>query len=177
MKNKQQKAAEERAKAAAQNAAQPAVGNKPGQISPDTGKVNEAPAPQPAAAAQPTKQEQTVAKLLEGWKAKGVDLSKLAIKDDGKFKLLHVTPEWPTVQVGSSGGVTVVELRSYPDGFTAAMEGLDRFNKQKARDQKKVAAASAPAPAAQPAPAPQPTPAARKKAAHEQVEQQIEARA
>ena len=174
MKNKQQKAAEERAKAAAQNAAQPAVGNKPGQISPDTGKVNEAaPAPQPAAAAQPTKQEQTIAKLLEGWKSKGIDLSKLAIKDDGKYKVLHVTPEWPSVQVGSSGGISVLELRSYPDAFTAAMEGLDRFNKQKARDAKKQAPT---APAAQPAPA-QPTPAAKKKAQHEAVEKQLQAQA
>ena len=144
-------------------------------------KATPAPAA-PAAAtptAQPTKQDQTIARLLEGWKAKGIDLSKLTCRDDGKYKLLVVGEGWPTVQVGSSGGVTVVELRSYPDGFTAAMEGLERYQKQQRADAKRAAAAQpAQAPAPAPAqPAPQPTPTARKKAAHEQVEQQLQAQA
>ena len=166
-KNKQQLANEQRAQVAAPKATQP-VAEAPKPATP-------APAA-PAAAAQPTKQEQTIAKLLEGWRAKGVDLSKLHDKQDGKYRLLVVGEGWPTVQVGASGGITVLELRSYPDAFTAAMEGLDWFNKQKARDAKKVAAASAPAPAA-PAPAPQPTPAAKKRKQHEAVEQQLQAQA
>jgi len=164
MKNKQQLANEQRAQAAAPKAAQP---------------VAEAPkpaAPTAAAPAQPSKQEQTIARLLEGWRAKGVDLSKLQDKQDGKYRLLVVGEGWPTVQVGASGGITVLELKSYPDGFTAAMEGLDRFNKQKARDAKRAAVAQAPVPA--PAqPAPQPTPATRKKAAHEAREAELQAQA
>jgi len=165
-KNNQQKQSEAR-KAAATNAAPTAVAEQP--------KPTPAPAPTPVPVAV-SKQDATIQKLKDGWTAKGVDLSKLTIKDDGKFKVLQVTPEWPSVQVGASGGITVLELRSYPDGFTGAMEGLERFNKQKARDAKKATAPAA-APTAQPkAPEPQKatTPAARKKAQHQQVEQQLQ---
>jgi hypothetical protein len=117
------------------------------------------PTPAPAATVQPAtaapaqpKQQQTIEKLQEGWKAKGVDLSKLAIKDDGKFKLLIVDAGWPTVQVGNSGGITVLELKSYAKAFDAAMDGLSLYQKQQAREQKKAAAA-APAPPAAKAPA------------------------
>jgi hypothetical protein len=105
-KNKTQKSAEERA--SKKSALQPAVGKEPGQINGETGKVNEQPVQPvaqtatttttPAATApappQPSKQDQTVEKLKEGWTAKGVDLSKLTIKDDGKFKLLIVDQGW-----------------------------------------------------------------------------------
>src|ERR1700722_1788337 len=155
--NKAQKQAAERSKKSTAQEVQPtpaAVGPNPGQINGDTGKVNPpAPAPaatvQPATAApaQPNKQTQTIEKLQEGWKAKGVDLSKLAIKDDGKFKLLIVDAGWPTVQIGPTGGITVLELKSYAKAFDAAMDGLSLYQKQQAREQKKAAAA-APAPPA-----------------------------
>ena len=73
-------------------------------------------------------------------------MSKLTIKDDGKFKLLIVDAGWPTVRIGASGGIAVMELKSYPDAFTAEMEGLERYTKQKEREAKK-ATASTPAPA------------------------------
>jgi hypothetical protein len=113
-------------------------------------------ATQPATPAQPSKQDATIEKLKAGWTAKGVDLSKMTIKDDGKFKLLVVGEGWPTVQVGNSGGITVLELKSYPDAFTGAMEGLERYTKQQSREAKQKAAAAAPAPAvakSEPAPA------------------------
>jgi hypothetical protein len=112
-------------------------------------------ATQPATPAQPSKQDATIEKLKAGWTAKGVDLSKMTIKDDGKFKLLIVDAGWPTVQVGNSGGVVVLELRSYQcSGFDAALDGLARYEKQNSRDSKKAAAAPAPAIAkSEPAPA------------------------
>jgi hypothetical protein len=98
------------------------------------------------APATPSKQDATLAKLKAGWTEKKVDLSKMTVKDDGKFKNVIVAEGWPTVRIGASGGITVLELKSYPDAFTAAMEGLERYSKQQAREQKK-ATASTPAPA------------------------------
>ncbi len=167
-KNKQQAAAEARAQAAAPKAAQPVapVAEQP--------KVE---APKPAATTLPapaSKQTQTIEKLKEGWQAKGVDLSKLAIKDDGKFKLLIVAEGWPTVQVGPTGGITVVELKSYPKAFDAAMDGLVLYAKQTAREQKK-SAGSVTAPQTPAAPAQvKPTPTARKAKADAAVEQQLQ---
>lgn len=148
-KNKQQVATEARAKKATAKAAPvEAVGPNPGQINGDTGKVNEQPKPEVKAAATPatpsqfTKQMQTIDKLKEGWTAKGVALDKLTVKDDGKFKLVVVAEGWPTVQVGPTGGITVTELKSYAKAFDAAMDGLALYDKQKAREQKKEAAAA-----------------------------------
>ena len=137
-KNKQQAATEARTRKATPEVAEPAVAVE--QPKPN-GKADA----KTIAAATPTKQDATIAKLKEGWTAKGVNLDKLTIKDDGKFKLLIVGQGWPTVQVGNSGGVTVVELKSYPDAFTGAMEGLERYTKQKSREEKQKAAAAAPA--------------------------------
>ena len=93
MKNKQQKAAEERAQAAAPKAAQPAaVAEQP--------KVAAAPLP------TPSKQAETINKLKAAWTERKVDLSKMTIKDDGKFKLIVVDAGWPTVQIGPTGGIT-----------------------------------------------------------------------
>jgi hypothetical protein len=99
-----------------------------------------------AAPAQPNKQTATIEKLKEGWTAKGVDLSKLKITDDGKFKLLVVAEGWPTCQIGPTGGITVKELKSYSKAFDAAMDGLRLYQKQLAREQKKAAVAAPPAP-------------------------------
>jgi hypothetical protein len=181
-KNKQQLAAEARAKKS--DNVQPAVGPNPGQINGDTGRVNEA--PKPAAAVAPTalpapasKQTQTIEKLKEAWIARGVDLSKLTITDEGKFKLLVVDAGWPTIQIGASGGIVLPVIKSYPNAFNAALEGDKLLAKQTARDAKKATPAPATAqvipPAVPPAvpPAAKESPAAKKSKQHEAVEQQL----
>ena len=90
----------------------------------------------------------TIAKLKEGWAEKKVDLSKLTIKDDGKFKVLVVDQGWPRVTIGPTGGIVVTDLKSYAKAFDAAMDGLSLYQKQQAREAKKTQAT---APAAQPA--------------------------
>ena len=159
-----------------------AVTPKPA-VQPQPAPAAPAPTPTPAAtvaaptSAQPSKQAQMIEKLMEGWKSKGVDLSHLTITDDGtKYKVLVVAEGWPTVAVGSSGGVTVRELKSYASAFEAALIGKELYDKQKAREAKK---SSQPAPAPttpQAAPAPQPkaeTPAVRKGKQHQQLEQTL----
>jgi hypothetical protein len=178
-KNKQQAANEARAKKAKAPEVSAAVTVE--EVKPVTPAVQTAPAaPAPT---EPSKQDQTIAKLKEGWTAKGVDLSKLAIKDDGKFKLLIVADGWPTVQIGPTGGITVVELKSYQKAFDAAMDGLALYDKQKAREQKKAAATAPAAPNAATPEAPAPAPAvkekksvtARKAEADDKLEQQLQA--
>ena len=155
-KNKQQTATEARTKKAATQTAE-AERTREGSDNPAAiqAKMDEvaaqpkadgkaAHAPATATPATANKQTATIEKLKAGWTAKGVNLDKLSVKDDGKYKLLIVDAGWPTVQVGNSGGVTVLELKSYPDAFTAAMEGLERYTKQQAREQKR-AQATAPA--------------------------------
>ena len=150
--NKAQREAAARAK---KSTAQPTPEIQPAAVA-EQPKPTPAPAataqPATAAPAQPNKQQQTIEKIKDGWTAKGVNLDKLTIKDDGKFKLLIVAEGWPTVQVGNSGGITVLELKSYAKAFDAAMDGLSLYQKQQAREQKKAAAA-APAPPAAKAPA------------------------
>jgi hypothetical protein len=114
----------------------------------------EAPTPVAPTATPTPANKQTAAfdRLKAGWEAKGVDLSKMTVKPDGKFTLVVVGEGWPTVRIGVTGGLTVVELKSYVNPFDAAMIGKELFEKQKAREAKKAAAA-APAPAAPKAPA------------------------
>jgi hypothetical protein len=145
----QREAAARAKKTAAQQEVQPAAETKrPAAVEQSKAATQTAkPAPAAAAPAQPSKQTQTIDKLKEGWTAKGVDLSKLSIKDDGKFKLLVVDQGWPTCQIGPTGGLTVLELKSYSKAFDAAMDGLALYQKQGAREQKKTAA-TAPTPKA-----------------------------
>ena len=166
--NKAQREAAARAKKATQAATQTAEAERTRVGSDNPAAIQEkmdAATAQPKAdgkAEQPTaapakpeavsKQQLAIEKLKAGWTAKGLNLDKLTIRDDGKYKLLVVDAGWPTVQVGNSGGVTVLELKSYPDAFTASMEGLERYTKQQAREQKKTVAAQ-PATASQKAPA------------------------
>jgi hypothetical protein len=149
--NKAQKQATERAKkTAAQPEVQPA-GETKQPAAEQKPAVEQKPVTQTAQPATPepaSKQTQTIEKLKAGWKAKGVNLDKLTIKDDGKFRLLIVDQGWPTVQVGASGGITVLELKSYPSAFNAAMDGHSLYEKQRAREAKKTAAAAPTAPAA-----------------------------
>jgi hypothetical protein len=130
--NKAQKEAAARAKTAAKQTADVPVEQPKAE-------PKAQPVTAPATPAPANKQTQTIEKLKEGWTAKGVDLSKLTIKDDGKFKLLVVGEGWPTVRLGSTGGITVVELKSYTRAFDAAMDGLALYQKQQQREQKKAA--------------------------------------
>jgi hypothetical protein len=143
--NKAQKQAAQRAKKTTAQEVQPAAEQpKP--------EAEQKPAPAPAAAAPaaqptPSKQMQTIEKLKEGWTAKGVNLDKLTVKDDGKFKLVVVGEGWPTVQIGPTGGISLPAIKSYPKAFEAALEGDQLLAKQNAREAKK-ATATAPAPKA-----------------------------
>jgi len=164
--NKQQREAAKRAKQT--SAVQPAAAVA----------VAEPPKAEPQPAAQPTpanKQTATFDKLKEAWTAKGVDLSKMEVKPDGKFVLITVAAGWPAIQIGPTGGITLPQIRSYAKAFDAAVDGLALYEKQKARDTKKTAA-PAPAPKAAPAPAApaKETPTAKKGKAHQQIEQQLQ---
>ena len=138
-----------------------------------------APAPQPGekkevvshTPAPVSKQMAMVDKLKAAWREARVDISKLEQKQDGKFVNLLVTPEWPIVQIGPTGGIALPQIRSYPKAWEAALNGLAIWTKQQARDQKKAAA-----------PAPQPeqkkevthqTPTARKQEADAKLEAQL----
>ena len=145
-------------------------------------------APAPAAAVQaavaqpaPSKQQTTISQLLEGWKAKGVDLANLEQKQDGKFINLVVADGWPVVAVGPTGGINLPAIRSYSKPFDAAMDGKALLEKQTARDQKKATAAAAPvvvkvvAVAAEAPKAVSPT--QRKQKAHADIETKLQASA
>jgi hypothetical protein len=67
------------------------------------------------------------------------------LKQDGKYINLVVGKEWPTIRIGNSGGITVMELKSYAKAFDAAVNGDTLYAKQKGREQKKVAASAPPA--------------------------------
>src|ERR1700684_3477424 len=96
MKNKSQLAAEARAKKQTTEAPEKLIeydvkeaiargeGERGGHDTPEVEAVKATPAPAPAATV--SKQDLTVEKLKEGWTAIGVDLSKMTIKDEGKFK-------------------------------------------------------------------------------------------
>lgn len=138
-----------------------------------TAKPVEPTKPEPA----PSKQQQTISKLKQAWTEKGVDLSKLSERQDGKFILLQPTPDWPLIRVGPTGGLELPQVRSFAKAWDACVDGLNVYQKQLARDQKKAANAQA-TKAPQPAPAKQPavkaeTPTARKAKESEQLEKQL----
>ena len=111
------------------------------------------------------KQQTTIGLLIEGWTEKGIDLSHIEVKDDGKYKLIVPGAGWPTIRIGSSGGIELPEIKSYPRAFDAAINGKELLEKQTARAAKKAAQAAAPAPAAKTQPVPaakSETPAIRK---------------
>jgi hypothetical protein len=120
-------------------------------VEPVTPVVVATPAPAPA---QPNKQAEAIAKLKDGWLSKGISLDKLVIRDDGKYKMLVVAPNWPTVRVGGSGGITVMELKSYTSAYLAALDGLNLYQRQLEREAKRAVAQPA-APTAEKAPAKQ----------------------
>ena len=155
----------------------------------DTQKPAEAPQPQPQPTATtpqattPTKQEATLAKLKAAWAERGVNLNEITTKVDGKFMLVVVGPAWPTIRIGSGGGIDLPEIKSYPKAWDAAVEGDKLLAKQTERVAKK-SAASVPAPQAKPATPPAAktateqkgeTPTAKKAKQHTEVESRLQA--
>jgi len=136
-KNKQQVATEARAK----KTTEPAEEQKPiEQAKP----APETKAATPATPTQPTtvsKQQLTIMRLTVALREqRQIEVKPEMLTQDGKFILLRIGKEWPTIQVGNSGGITVVELKSYPKAFEAAIEGDKLLAKQNEREQKKAAA-------------------------------------
>jgi hypothetical protein len=138
--NKAQKEAAARAK---KITSQPAAAEQPrAEIKP---AATSAPAATPVAA---SKQQITLDKLKVAWAEKGIDLSKLEAKADGKFLLVTVAAGWPIIQLGPTGGIVLPQIRSYASAFNAAVDGLAVFQKQQARDEKKATAPTQPPPKA-----------------------------
>lgn len=146
-----------------------------------------APAPKQEAAKPPapviSRQRQTINKLRDAWKERGVDMSKLTETIDGKFINVVVGEGWPLVAVGPTGGLELPTIRSYAKAFDAAVIADQLLAKQTTRDLKKQATAKAPtAPAAAPsemkeASSSKETVTARKQKQDAAVEKQLEARA
>src|SRR5580704_10100862 len=116
-------------------------------VQPQPAPAPTAPAPAAVAVAAvqpipaPTKQQTTIGLLIEAWTKRGVDFSKISIKDDGKFKNIQVGEGWPLIVVGVGGGINLPEIKSYPSAFPAAVEGDKLLAKQIARTQKPAAPA------------------------------------
>jgi len=136
------------------------------------------------AAATPNKQRQTIDKLKAAWLERKIDIAKLTETQDGKFINVMVGESWPIIRIGASGGVELPQVRSYSRAFDAALNGLELWQKQQARDAKKQAAtapaakpataATAPAKAPDAKGAPRDTPASRKAKADQAIEAQLQ---
>ena len=108
-------------------------------------KVNEAVKPgaeapvaaAPPVASAPSKQEVMFAKLKAAWVARGVDLSKMTATLDGKYMIVEVGEGWPTIQIGSNGGIDLPQIKSFARAFDAAVDADKLLAKQQARDAKK----------------------------------------
>ena len=122
-------------------------------------KKDAQPQPQPApppvagqtAPATPTKAEATLNKLKEAWTKRGVVLTKMIVRTEGKRTLVEVGESWPLIEIGHGGGITLPQIRSYANAFNAAVDGDKLFARQTERDSKKAAASAQPA-AKKPAP-------------------------
>lgn len=152
------------------------------EVKPEVQPQPATPAPAVAAvAATPSKQQMTLDNLKQAWTKRGVDLSKMQTKVDGKYLFVIVGDGWPEVRIGTAGGIDLPQIKSYPKAWDAAVEADKLWAKQVARAQK--AAAPAPTttkPAAQPSEKKEEskqTPASKKAAEHAQLEKQIESRA
>jgi hypothetical protein len=131
-KNKQQAATEARTKKATPEVAEPAVAVE--QPKPN-GKADA----KTIAAATPSKQQVTIDRLIAAFKEqRQIEVTPAMLVQDGKFINVMLGKEWPTIRVGGSGGVTVMELKSYTSAFDAAIKGDELLAKQVAREQKKA---------------------------------------
>jgi hypothetical protein len=98
------------------------------------------------AQATPSKQQLTIMRLVVAFRERRqIEVKPEQLKQDGKFINVMLGEGWPTIRVGNSGGITVLELKSYTNAFDAAIEGDVRLKKQQEREQKKTTAAAAPA--------------------------------
>jgi hypothetical protein len=144
-RNKQQVATEARAKKAStpEVQPQPAAAEQKAEVK---SASTPAPAAQPAVA---SKQTQTIEKLRVALREqRQIEVKEEMLIQDGKYINLLIGEEWPTIRIGNSGGITVMELKSYTSAFEAAVKGDVLLAKQKEREGKKPTAAAPAQPAA-----------------------------
>jgi hypothetical protein len=143
-------------------------------------KPQATPQPQPTVAVvavPPSRQEAKLEQLKAAWLARGVDLSKMTITPDGKNLMINVGESWPAVEVRVAGGIDLPTIRSYQmNSFEAAVKADELLAKQRGLDAKKTAPAI-PKAAAQPEQPKAETPAERKAAAHQAIEEKLDAQA
>lgn len=108
-------------------------------------------APEQATVLASEKQIAAVTKIAEGIAARnlGDGAPEFSQEKVGGDLFLRAT-NWPTIKVGKGGGVTVLDLRSYPEGdgktaIDAAINGDVLLAKQIDRDAKKAAQPAVPA--------------------------------
>jgi hypothetical protein len=116
-----------------------------------------------------SKQQVTLAKLKTAWQEKGINISKIAEKQDGRYLLVTVADGWPEIKIGPSGGGEIPLLKSYPKFFDACLIANELYAKQTAREARKAAAAVKLEPSEKQEVKP-PTPSAKKTKQHEQLE-------
>ncbi|MGA2101045.1 MAG: hypothetical protein ABSG34_08065 [Candidatus Sulfotelmatobacter sp.] len=150
------------------------------EVRPQPAPAPTAPTPAVATTLGASKPQMTLAKLREAWTAKGIDLSKLEAKVDGKFLNVQVDETWPLIVIGPGGGINLPQIKSYASAWDAAMDAKALLEKQTARAAKpaaptvvKVTANVVPAADAPKADAV--TPAAKKAAQHKQIEDRLQA--
>jgi hypothetical protein len=103
----------------------------------------------PATPVPPSKQMQTIAKLTLAFKEqRQIEIVESMTKQDGKYILINIGAGWPTIRIGSNGGVVLPEIRSYKEGMDTWVKADELLARQTAREAKKSAAATTPAPKA-----------------------------
>jgi len=128
---------------------------------PEAAQPEQQPAVTPVApmAAEPkvSKQQLAVMRLVVGLKEqRNIEVGEANLKQDGKFIVIALEG-WPEIAIGTGGGYTLPQVRSYAKADLPTMLKADElWRKQQAREQKKAAATAPPAAkTATPAPAQQ----------------------
>jgi hypothetical protein len=153
-----------------------------------------APAPAPAVTATaaapstPSKQQATLMKLSVELAKRDVVVKPEMLSQDGKYLVLKIGEAWPEIRIGNGGGIDLPAIKSFPNAFTAALEGDKLLAKQREREAKRQALTAAPAAKAPAAPVvvtvvatPKPeqtpavTPTQRKKQADAAIEARLQA--
>jgi hypothetical protein len=101
------------------------------------------PATQPAAPATQvvSKQQLTVMQLTVALREqRQIEVKPEMLTQDGKYILINIGPTWPTLRLGSNGGVVLPEIRSYKEGLETWLHADELLAKQNARDAKRTAA-------------------------------------
>lgn len=87
-----------------------------------------------------SKQQLTVMRLVvELRKNRAIEVKPEHITNDGKYVLITVGGEWPVFRIGTNGGVSLPQIRSYKEGFESWMRADELLKKQTERDAKKAA--------------------------------------